>query len=157
MQVVKTRFDEIDHIHRIEANRALPRRTMFSFMENCQYTPYVTAPGFPRLESGMQVAAVLREEGNWKSLVGWRNLQTGELAVPDPLWHVRRALFLLAWVAIAAVVGWPRESSGLGSYLVPIIASAVAAPFAVLELVQWLRVKRDADAVKVLVALEHAA
>jgi hypothetical protein len=59
-------------------------------MENFKYTPYVTVPGFPRLEKGMQVVAVLRESGNWKSLVGWRDLGSGEIAIPDSSSHFKR-------------------------------------------------------------------
>lgn len=94
MKIVHAHFDEILHVHRIEANRALPRRTVFSFMMEYKYTPYITIPGFPRLENGMSVVAVLRDENDWKTLVGWRDVKTGEVAAPDSSWHLKRLYFL---------------------------------------------------------------
>ena len=157
MNLLTAKFNEIEHVHRIRANATLPRRTMFSFVENFKYTPYVTVPGFPRLENGMRVVAVLREEGNWKSLVGWRDLETGEVAVPDPSWHAGRALFVLVWAAAVATLVWPKEIDDLSSFFLPIGAGAMAIAVATHESVKWLRVKRDVNAVKTMTSGDHAA
>ena len=73
---------------------------MFSFVSKFEYTPYVTVPGSPRLEAGMSVLALLREPEDWKSLVGWLDLDTGELAAPNPNWYLYRLLFLCGWLVV---------------------------------------------------------
>jgi hypothetical protein len=83
MYTVRVTFDEVLHVHRNSASLTSPKHTVFSFMSNYQYTPYVTVPGFPELRPGMKVVALLRKENDWKSLVGWRNLETNEVAAPD--------------------------------------------------------------------------
>jgi len=104
MEVVSAVFDEILHVHRNRASRTLPEHTVFSFMSNFKYTPYVTVPGSPRLEAGMRVRALLRTPGDWKSLVGWLDLQTGELTAPNPKWRLHRLFFLAAWLVAASVL-----------------------------------------------------
>lgn len=104
MEVVSAVFDEILHVHRNRASRTLPEHTVFSFMSNFKYTPYVTVPGSPRLQAGMRVRALLRVPGDWKSLVGWLDLQTGEVTAPNPKWHLHRLLFLAAWLIGASVL-----------------------------------------------------
>jgi hypothetical protein len=143
MKIVHARFDEILHVHRIEANRALPRRTVFSFKMEYRYTPYITISGFPRLENGMSVVAVLRDENDWKTLVGWRDSETREIAAPDPSWHLKRLLFFLAWGVIATVLAWPKHPSGAGSWAMAIGFAALASLFSALEYRGWRRVQKD--------------
>jgi hypothetical protein len=143
MKIVHARFDEILHVHRIEANRALPRRTVFSFMMEYRYTPYITIPGFPRLENGMSVVAVLRDENDWKTLVGWRDSETREIAAPDPSWHLKRLLFFLAWGVITTVFAWPKHPSGAASWAMAIGFAALATLFSALEYKVWRRVQKD--------------
>jgi hypothetical protein len=100
MYTVVVQFEDILHVHRNESNRTTPRHTVFSFMSDFKYTPYVSVPGFPRLEKGMRVVALLRNENDWKSLVGWRDLDTGAIAAPDPSFHVRRLVFFSLWVVV---------------------------------------------------------
>jgi hypothetical protein len=145
MKIVNARFDEILHVHRIEANTALPRRTVFSFMMEFRYTPYITIPGFPRLENGMSVVAVLRNENDWKTLVGWRDAKTGEVASPDPSWHLKRLLFFVAWGVMATVLAWPRHPSGAGSSAMVIGFAALATLFSALEYRGWRRVQKDVE------------
>ena len=77
---------------------------MFSFMSKFEYTPYVTVPGSPRLEAGMSVLALLRVPEDWNSLVGWLDLETGELAAPNPNWYLYRLLFICGWSILVALV-----------------------------------------------------
>jgi len=39
----------------------------------------VQVPGTPRIEEGMTVTILLREEGDWTSVCGWVDMQTGEI------------------------------------------------------------------------------
>jgi hypothetical protein len=145
MKIVNARFDEILHVHRIEANRTLPRRTVFSFMMEYRYTPYITIPGFPRLENGMSVVAALRDENDWKTLVGWRDVQTGKVAAPDPSWHLKRLLFAFAWGVLAVVFAWPKHPSGIGSWAMVFGFAAFATWFGALEHRGWRRVQKDVE------------
>ena len=102
MQTVRVAFDDVLHVHRNRASRTAPEHTVFSFMSQFNYTPYVTVPGSPRIEPGMSVLALLRNPEDWKSLVGWLDLKTGELAAPKPNWHLHRLLFLSSWLLVAS-------------------------------------------------------
>lgn len=101
MQTLLVTFDELLHVHRNAATQSMPKHTVFSFISNFQYTPYVSVPGFPRLEPGMQVAVMLREENNWQTLMGWRDMNTGDLVAPDPSWHRWRLVFICGWAVLA--------------------------------------------------------
>lgn len=106
MEVVTIVFDEILHIHRNEASRTAPSHTIFSFMSNFEYTPYVTVGRQPSLRPGMCVRALLRRPGDWNSLVGWHDIGTDELAAPDPKWHLTRAIYSgsFSLIAIAIII-----------------------------------------------------
>jgi hypothetical protein len=148
MFVSVVQFDEVLHVHRNEANRTTPRHTVFSFMSQFNYTPYVSVPGFPRLEPGMRVVALLREQDNWKTLVGWRDLETGALAAPDVRFHVHRLIFLLVWLA---AVAWMTtgERSNL-PLVIPVLFFGAFGLFAVLELKAARRAYAETEALQQL-------
>lgn len=126
MEVVTAVFDEILHVHRGRGPRCLQKLTVFSFKSNFQYTPYVAVPGSPRLQAGMRVRALLRVPGDWKSLVGWLDLQTGELAAPNPKWHLGNLLFLAVWLVV-----WLMMSS-------PVLPGGSLFPVQSLQVLLWL-------------------
>jgi hypothetical protein len=157
MQTVSVVFDEVLHVHRLRASRTAPARTVFSFMANFDYTPYVTVPGHPRLEPGMKVLALLREPGDWKSLVGWRDTQTGEVAAPSPRWRLYRMIFLCGWLAVTMTI------VGLGALRLEalqlpfsLLFAGLWAVLSYLEYKAWRRAQADLDAVKRLSALNVA-
>jgi hypothetical protein len=132
MFVSVVQFDEVLHVHRNEANQNMPRHTVFSFMSQFKYTPYVSVPGFPRLEPGMRVVALLREQDNWKTLVGWRDLETGALATPDVRYHVHHLISLLVGLAgVAWLTTGERFNLPL---MIPVLLFGVFGLSAVLEL-----------------------
>lgn len=148
MFVSVVQFDQILHVHRNEANRTTPRHTVFSFMSQFKYTPYVSVPGFPRLEPGMRVVALLREQDNWKTLVGWRDLDTGSLAAPDARFHVYRLIFLLLWLsAVAWITAGDRSNL---PQVISVLFFAVFGLFAVLELKAALRAHAETVALQEL-------
>ena len=119
-QVVAT-FDQVLHLHRHRGGRFQPKHTVFSFMSCAGYTPYVTVPGWPSVEPGTTVTALLRQPGNWQSLVGWVNQATGEIAAPncqrsfwgaviDAIWGI--AWFLL-WPAHFGPLRWAPPVLGI--------------------------------------------
>lgn len=48
----------------------------FSFEAQSRTVYGINAPGAPTLKAGDRVSFVLREAGNWQTLVGWRNHST---------------------------------------------------------------------------------
>ncbi len=83
MEQVVVTFDQVLHVHRNRENRFHPKHSVFSFMSAGDYVPYVSVPGWPSIEPGTTVTAFLRQPGNWKSLVGWVNHASGEVAAPN--------------------------------------------------------------------------
>jgi hypothetical protein len=107
MEEVRVDFEEVDLVHRHTATSTIPRFTHFSFMLNGRYQTYVAVPGWPEVEAGTSVVALLRESGNWKTLVGWVNTQTGEIAAPTYKgMMVGSAIFFPLFVAFYFVVFW---------------------------------------------------
>ena len=153
MFTVVAKFDEILHVHRNEANRTTPRHTVFSFMSSFKYTPYVEVPGYPRLENGMRVVALLRNEDDWKSLIGWRDLDTGELVTPDPRFHLQRAAFFSLWTAGLTFMV-TRCWKGAAEELWPLLMPLLGAAFAILEFKRWRSTKLH---VRALEKLPHEA
>jgi hypothetical protein len=149
MQTVTVVFDEILHVHRNRASRTAPEHTVFSFISMFLYTPYVTVPGLPRLEPGMTVQALLREPDDWKSLVGWRNTKTGELAAPNPRWHSYRLLVLCGWLTLSLAI-MVRGAVTLDSphVLLSLLFASLWAVFSRLEYKAWRRAQTDLKALQ---------
>lgn len=151
MQAVTVVFDEILHVHRVGETRSSPEHTVFSFMSNFKYTPYVTVPGSPRLEPGTRVKALLREPDNWKSLVGWRDLKTGELSARSPTWHLHRLLFVNVWfVFAAALMGRVVVQLQLPQALLWLPFASLWAVCSRIEYKSWRQVQRDLKALQSL-------
>lgn len=149
MQTVTVVFDEILHVHRNRACRAAPENTVFSFMSMFEHTPYVTVPGLPRLEPGMTVQALLREPNNWKSLVGWRDMKTGELAAPKPRWHLNRLLFLCAWLVLSlAFMARGAVTLASSELLLSLFFASFWAVFSRLDYKAWRRAQADLRALQ---------
>jgi peptidoglycan/LPS O-acetylase OafA/YrhL len=151
MQIVTVVFDELLHVQRNRASRTAPEHTVFSFMSMFEYTPYVTVPGLPRLEPGMTVQALLREPNNWKSLVGWRDVKTGELAAPKPRWHLNRLLPLCVLLVLSlAIMASGAVKLASTELLLPLLFAAFCAVFSRLEYKAWRRAQADLRALQAL-------
>lgn len=83
MEEIRVTFEAVEHVHQHRATSATPKYTNFSFMWGGKYHPYISVPGWPEVKAGTTVVAVLRERDNWKTLVGWVNTETGEVAAPN--------------------------------------------------------------------------
>jgi hypothetical protein len=106
MQTLTVVFDEILHVHRNRATQSHPRHTVFSFMSENKYTPYVTVPGWPRLEPGMKVKALLRETDKWSTLIGWVDLDTGQITDIHPNQRVLGLLLMTCGLAFISSFLW---------------------------------------------------
>jgi len=157
MEAVNVVFDEILHVHRNRASRTAPEHTIFSFMSNFKYTPYVTVPGSPRLEPGMRVKALLRTPGDWKSLIGWIDLKTGEITAPNPNWHLRGLLLLGLWLAgISLVLSKALVARHVPLLLFWVLAVGVGAFFGRVEYKAWRRAQFEVGALRALAAENEA-
>ncbi len=86
---------------------AFPKRTELSFEHDGGRAFGVVIPGWPQIEEGARFVCALEQPDNWQTLIGWKNLTTGEIAAPDtgrPLWVITTALasallmlFMTAW------------------------------------------------------------
>ncbi len=79
----------------------------FSFEAQGRRMYGVNAPGMPSLKAGDRVSFVLREAGNWQTLMGWRNHSTGEQVLPK-LRTVGGGLF---HSGILTTIGWALYKS----------------------------------------------
>jgi hypothetical protein len=79
MQQITTTFDRVFDV---VASRTPYRQggTLFSFEAGGRKEYGVLVTGNPVVCSGMTVTAILKDSGNWQSLMCWRNHQTGEIA-----------------------------------------------------------------------------
>lgn len=59
------------------------KSTLFSFEDKGRSHYALEAYGWPNLQEGDCVALAMRELGNTQTLVGWKNMTTGELVVPS--------------------------------------------------------------------------
>ncbi|GAB7548979.1 hypothetical protein CS8_086780 [Cupriavidus sp. 8B] len=67
--------------------------TPFGFESGDRKEYSVAAPGKPRIESEMTITAYLSEAGNWRTLVGWRDHDSGEFVCQSD----GRAWFFCGW------------------------------------------------------------
>jgi hypothetical protein len=78
MNEVTVTFDRVfDIVHRSPYNRV--PFTGFGFQAGDVKKYAIEVPGSPRIEAGMTVTAVLLRPGDWRTLLGWVNHETGEI------------------------------------------------------------------------------
>jgi hypothetical protein len=79
MHLETVTFDRVFDLHRWRLRRG--PITVFSFSTKERTVYSVTVEGWPAVQAGMTVTAVLGRSGNWQTLLGWSNHQSGELAM----------------------------------------------------------------------------
>lgn len=80
MEQVTIAFRRIFDLHRIESSRYIKRHTLFSFEAEGLTKYSVRVPGWPKIEAGTTVTALLRKPGNWQTVIGWVNHESGEVS-----------------------------------------------------------------------------
>lgn len=81
MHLLTIKFDRVfDIVQDPTGKGAYP--TIFSFEAAGERYFSVSISGSPRIESGMEVTAALADRGDWRSLVGWKDVQTGQIYLP---------------------------------------------------------------------------
>lgn len=84
------------------------KRTCFSFESGGKRYFSVMVLGSPNLAAGQTISVVLREEGNWQSLIGLRLHETGEILAASPMDCVVSVL----QVSVVAFVLWLQFGKG---------------------------------------------
>ena len=95
MQVISVTFDQVMHVHRNRANQFNPQHTLFTFISAGVYFPYVKVFGWPNIDVGTTVTAILRKPNDWKSLAGWVNQESLEIAAPNKNARLKTIVFIL--------------------------------------------------------------
>ena len=81
MQLVNIRFDRVFDVTQDVSKRST-YSTLFSFEHNGKRFFSISIEGKPRIESGMNVLVALQGRDDWKSLIGWKDLDTGQIHLP---------------------------------------------------------------------------
>lgn len=97
-------FDEITNVRRVRSTKFAPAHTVFRFVSQSKLTGDVTVPGHPRLESGMRVRPLLRRAGDWRTLVGWVDVDTGAVVGPKPGERLFNLVVLIGLLLVILVV-----------------------------------------------------
>lgn len=146
MHIETVAFDRVFDIQRRAATRYKPQYTDFSFESGGKNRYAVQVPGWPRIEAGDTVTAVLEKEGNWQTLAGWKNYANGEIVLPAVgpciagIWRGAffGTMFLISFTNAETPTG--RVASGC--------ASAIGFAIVVGLLLQWRRKKMQAVAIQ---------
>lgn len=112
MQIQTLTLERVFDIQRYESSRFNPRSTNFSFEAAGRKRYGVRLPGWPRLEAGDTVTAVLASTDNWQTLAGWKNLSTGEMVVPNN-GSIGRLLHIV-WVSVVIYLATSGATSPAG-------------------------------------------
>jgi hypothetical protein len=137
---------EIVHIDRVFGikHTSLNRKrvTLFGFESESRKEYPVAAPGKPRIESGMTITAYLSEAGNWQTLVGWRDHESGEIVCESE----GKSIFLCVWCVLGLCMmahGVWQRSVVLSAISVGLVATFV---WGVRNVRYLRRVRRELDA-----------
>jgi hypothetical protein len=145
MERVAVTFEKVLHVRRVAPSHAAARHTVFSFITNGRIVQDVPAPGWPRLASGSRVMAVLREQDDWQSLVGWVNLETGEVVAPSPGRSLLQAAAALAVFLFFVFAVWGALGPRLPlDGLLLLALGLLLQPYIISSYVQWRRQRLEA-------------
>lgn len=64
------------------ANFRGDKSTQFGFATETKRHYCLSVEGWPTIEAGMEITAILEKEGDWQTLQGWINHTTGEIVAP---------------------------------------------------------------------------
>lgn len=87
MPMTSMTFEKILYVKKVGGGR-IPEWTEFGFVSNERSYEGVLVPGRPHIDAGISVTALLRKKDDWRTLDGWINNQSGEIAVGDAIYHV---------------------------------------------------------------------
>ena len=117
MHRVTVTFDLVFDLRRVPGSRLQGRRSLFSFTADGQTHRELQMQGWPRLQVGDTITALLRRKHDWRTLVGWVNHDTGEVVAPSPARTFYRSAMLAAGVGLLVAVLWAMLTVGTQSTL----------------------------------------
>ena len=153
MQTALVTFEQVQHVHRYRSTATVPKFSHFSFMLVDNYQPYVAVPGWPEIADGVTVVAVLRTPADWKSLVGWVNVKTGEVAVPNYQATLTSLLLILVMAVVPFFLFFGARPWAYPQPFWPVAFLAVLGLACALEFRKYRRKRNDARTVVELVRL----
>ncbi len=104
-------FDEVSQVA-YAGDRKRPY-TAFNFVSNGKPEYAVSLDGKVSICRGMTVTALLREPGNWQTLVGWMDHGTGRISgVRSPVAAFWEAMVFLSAIALVVAMSSPLIGSG---------------------------------------------
>lgn len=104
MQLLRVRFDRIFDVV-LDPMKSHSLSTLFSFESGGRRYFSVSITGKPRLENGMEVVAALSKKDDWQSLLGWKDLLTGEIHVSNGA-HAKAAIAKTSSLFLTGVAGF---------------------------------------------------
>ncbi|TYZ55632.1 hypothetical protein C2I33_06750 [Ralstonia solanacearum] len=104
-------FDEVSQV--VYAGDRKRPYTAFNFVSNGKPEYAVSIDGKVSIRRGMTVTALLREPGNWQTLVGWMDHGTGRICgVRSPVAAFWEAMVFLSAIALVVAMSSPLIGSG---------------------------------------------
>jgi len=146
MHIERVTFDRVFDIQRRAASRYAPQRTDFSFESGGKTRYAIQVPGWPRVQAGDTITAVLAREGNWRTLAGWKNHANGELVLPD-VGRSISGIWQGAFVGALFLIASNTSETPSGRVLAG-CASAIGFSVAVLLAGQWRRKWLQAEEIR---------
>lgn len=80
MHLTTVRIDRVFSVERRSGRQG--KYTEFGFASATSRHYSVNVPGWPAIEAGMEISALLARHGDWESLQGWVNHTSGEVVAP---------------------------------------------------------------------------
>ncbi|KAB8056679.1 hypothetical protein GCN74_23130 [Janthinobacterium sp. FT14W] len=74
------KIERVFPIRRSNSRHGMSTQSGFATASSRHYS--FTLPGWPAIEAGMEITAVLERDGDWAALRGWLNHTTGEVVAP---------------------------------------------------------------------------
>ena len=123
MLIVKVTLKDVSHVDRRGSPQGR-KYSSFAFLSQGETRSRAALiDGYPRIESGMTVTAILRKAGDWETLAGWFDHGTGVCVKPAGSasgWLVAGCMAIFSFVCLYGFFGGPWS---------PVRASISAAVF----------------------------
>jgi hypothetical protein len=107
MQRVTVTFERVFDLVRSGGYDGKPAHSLFGFSAASGTHYGVEVPGHPEIQPGHTVTALLKEPGNWQTLVGWHNQTTREVAAPSFGGGALASSFMLGAGLVCLYLIWP--------------------------------------------------
>jgi hypothetical protein len=145
-EFVKVRFDRVFDVKRHGASRYTPAVTHFSFESSGKAYYGISAPGFPTVDPGMTVTAMLRKQGNWQTLAGWNNHSNGEVVVPS-VSRAESKLIQATLITLISIFGCIAAQTSTGK-VAAVLFTGTLLTLTAWNFVTWRRFAAEARAIR---------